>query len=90
MDGAEYAVDGVFILRPTVAPADLIPGLETAGGFVTVNQAMATNLPGLFAAGDCTGLPLQLARAVGQGLVAGQSAAAYWDKIAKSQASESK
>ncbi|MBU5625330.1 NAD(P)/FAD-dependent oxidoreductase [Oscillibacter sp. MSJ-2] len=90
VDGTEYAVDGVFILRPTVAPADLIPGLETAGGFVTVDEAMATNLPGLYAAGDCTGLPLQLARAVGQGLVAGQSAAAYWDKITKSQASESK
>ena len=44
---------------------------------------MATNLPGLYAAGACTGLPLQLARAVGQGLLAGQSAAAYWDKLSR-------
>ena len=38
---------------------------------------MTTNLPGLFAAGDCTGGPLQVAKAVGEGLVAGQSAAAF-------------
>ena len=68
---------------PTAAPADLIPGLETEGGFVKVDKSMATNLPGLYAAGDCTGLPLQLARAVGQGLLAGQSAAAYWDKLSR-------
>ena len=38
---------------------------------------MATNLSGLFAAGDCTGGPLQVSKAIGEGLVAGQSAAAY-------------
>ena len=38
---------------------------------------MATNLPGLFAAGDCTGGPLQVSKAVGEGLIAGQSAAGY-------------
>lgn len=85
VDGTDYPVDGVFILRPTVAPGDLIPGLETENGFVRVDEHMATNLPGLFAAGDCTGLPLQLARAVGQGLIAGQSAAAYWEKKEKEQ-----
>ena len=83
VDGTDYGVDAVFILRPTAAPADLIPGLETEGGFVKVDKSMATNLPGLYAAGDCTGLPLQLARAVGQGLLAGQSAAAYWDRLSR-------
>ncbi|MFR1616249.1 MAG: hypothetical protein ACLSUM_02410 [Dysosmobacter welbionis] len=38
---------------------------------------MATNLPGLFAAGDCTGGPLQVSKAAGDGLIAGQSAAAW-------------
>ena len=33
-------------------------------------------IPGVFAAGDCTGGPLQVSKAVGEGLVAGQSAAA--------------
>ena len=42
---------------------------------------MATNLPGLFAAGDCTGGPLQVAKATGEGLIAGQKAAAYVDAL---------
>lgn len=85
-DGQEAAVDGVFILRPAMAPGELIPGLETGGGFVTVDRAMATNLPGLFAAGDCTGGPLQVSKAVGEGLVAGQSAAKWVDQQKRKEA----
>ncbi len=76
-DGKTAAVDCVFLLRPTMAPTELFPGLAVEGGYVKVDRRMATNLPGVFAAGDCTGLPLQVAKAVGEGLVAGQSAAAY-------------
>lgn len=76
-DGERTAVDGVFLLRPTVAPTDLFPGLAVDNGYVSVDRRMATNLPGLFAAGDCTGGPLQVAKAVGEGLIAGQSAAAW-------------
>lgn len=75
--GETVAVDGVFLLRPTVAPTDLFPGLAVEQGHVTVDRRMATNLPGLFAAGDCTGGPLQVSKAVGEGLVAGQSAAVW-------------
>lgn len=75
--GAEEAVDAAFLLRPAMAPTDLFPGLAAEGGFVTVDRDMATNLPGVFAAGDCTGGPLQVSKAVGEGLVAGQKAAAY-------------
>ena len=80
-DGTEAAADGIFILRPTVAPTDLFPGLAVENGYVQTDRRMATNLPGLFAAGDCTGGPLQVAKAVGEGLVAGQSAAAYLDGL---------
>ena len=76
-DGTRLEVSGVFLLRPSVAPTDLFPELETAGGFVTVDRQMATSLPGLFAAGDCTGGPLQAAKAAGEGLIAGQSAARF-------------
>ena len=76
-DGKTAAVDAVFLLRPTVAPADLFQGLDTENGYVTVDRRMTTNLSGLFAAGDCTGGPLQVAKAVGEGLIAGQSAAAF-------------
>ncbi|HJB12090.1 MAG TPA: FAD-dependent oxidoreductase [Candidatus Oscillibacter excrementigallinarum] len=76
-EGQTAAVEGVFILRPTMAPTELFPGLTVEQGYVAVDRHMATNLPGLFAAGDCTGGPLQVSKAVGEGLIAGQSAAAW-------------
>ena len=81
VDGQEYSCDGVFILRQAVAPADLLPGLEVQDGSITVNRAMETSLEGVFAAGDCTGKPWQVSKAVGEGLVAGESAAEYLDKL---------
>ena len=71
--------DGVFILRETIAPARLIDGLEMEGTFIAVDRLMHTNIPGLFAAGDCTGKPLQVSKAVGEGLIAAQEAARYVD-----------
>ena len=68
--GEEIPCDGVFLLRASIAPAQLAPGLELEGGYIKVDARMATNLPGVFAAGDCTGQPLQLAKAVGQGQTA--------------------
>ena len=76
-DGRSMDVEGVFILRPTMAPAEIFPGLAVENGYVAVDRRMATNLPGLFAAGDCTGGPLQASKAAGEGLVAGQSAMAW-------------
>ena len=76
-DGREIPCAGVFILRPSLAPAELLPGLALEGGYIKVDRNMATNIPGVFAAGDCTGLPLQIAKAVGEGQVAGHRAAEY-------------
>ena len=61
-------------------PAALLPGLAMENGSVTVDRQMATNLPGVFAAGDCTGQPLQIAKAVGEGHVAALSACEYLDQ----------
>ena len=69
--------DGVFVLRPSIAPSMLFGNLELEGGYVVTDKEMKTSLPGLFAAGDCTGKPLQVAKAAGDGLVAGQNAADY-------------
>ena len=77
VDGQEHPCDGVFILRQAVAPADLLPGLVIEDGSIAVNRAMQTNLEGVYAAGDCTGKPWQVSKAVGEGLVAGESAAEY-------------
>lgn len=68
--GEETPCDGVFLLRSSIAPAQLAPGLELEGGYIKVDGRLATSLPGVFAAGDCTGQPLQLAKAVGQGQAA--------------------
>lgn len=78
--GQELPCEGVFILRAAIAPDTLLPGLETKDGFVSVDRHMATNLPGVFAAGDVTGAPLQVAKAVGEGLIAALSAAEWLDK----------
>lgn len=78
--GEEIAADVVFVLRNAVAPTALLEGLAVEGGFVAVSRRMETNLPGAFACGDCTGAPLQVAKAVGEGLIAAQQAAKYIDE----------
>lgn len=78
-DGSLIPCAGVFILRSAVAPADLLPGLATEHGVIKVDRQMRTSLPGVFAAGDCTGGPLQVAKAVGEGHVAALSACEYLD-----------
>lgn len=79
----EHPADGVFVLREAVAPAQLVPGLETDGAHVKVNRRMETNLPGVFACGDLTGTPYQYVKAAGEGNVAAISAAAYIDRKQK-------
>ena len=79
-DGALLPCAGIFVLREAVAPADLLPNLEMEEGAIRVNRQMATSVPGVFAAGDCTGGPFQVSKAVGEGLVAALSAAEYLDQ----------
>ena len=80
LDGTEVPCAGVFVLRASLAPTDLLPTLETEGGYIKVDRAMKTNVDGVFACGDCTGAPLQVAKAVGEGHIAGLSACEYLDK----------
>ena len=77
IDGEEIICDGVFILRQAIAPHLLLSGLEIAGGYICADFAGKTNIPGVFAAGDCVGAPHQISKAVGQGLVAALSASEY-------------
>ena len=73
--GEDMPFDGVFIFREAMALSALLPGLAMDGAFIRVDRAMRTSVPGVFAAGDCTGLPLQVAKAVGEGCIAALSAA---------------
>ena len=73
-------LDGVFILRESVAADQLIPGLAVADNHVTVDRTMSTNLAGCFAAGDITGKPYQYIKAAGEGNVAALSAVSYLEE----------
>ncbi len=75
----DYDVDCIFILKDTVSVTRLVPGLTYENGGIVVDRRMATAVPGVFAAGDCTGKPLQLAKAVGEGNVAALSACDWLD-----------
>ena len=75
-----YDFDGVFILRDSISPGQLVPGLQIENNHVAVDRTMATNLPGCFACGDVAGLPYQYIKSAGEGNVAALSAAAYLDQ----------
>lgn len=73
-DSIEYEVDGLFILRKSVPLTYLISGIKMNNNHIDVNRNMETNLRGVFACGDCTGLPYQYIKAAGEGNVAALSA----------------
>jgi len=79
-DNQSYPVDGVFILRSTIAPSSFLAGLESENGHIVTDADMKTAIEGVFVAGDCVGRPYQIARAVGQGNTAALSACEYLDK----------
>lgn len=79
-------VDGVFILRDNLPAEQLLPELHMNEGSIKVNHELETNIPGLYAAGDCTGQPYQLIKAAGEGGVAALQAVRYLDALAKSGA----
>lgn len=76
-DGRELELDGVFFLKQSVFPTVLLRELAEEDGHVAVDRHMATNIKGCFAAGDCTGTPYQLTKAVGEGNIAAHSAFKY-------------
>ena len=76
-DGSELPVDGIFVMRSSIAPTTLLAGLQMEEGHIGVNRKQETNLPGVYAIGDCTGKPYQYAKAVGEGNVAAHSVIEY-------------
>ena len=82
-DSGELRADGVFVLRESIAPDYLFPGIEMDGNHVKVDIHMTTSVPGLFACGDVAGLPYQYIKACGEGNIAALSAVAYIDSIKK-------
>lgn len=72
-----FSVDGVFLLRAVLPPTHVVDGLTVEDNHIKVDSWGATNLPGIFSAGDVTGNPLQIAKAVGDGQTAALAAVAY-------------
>ncbi|MGV8983848.1 NAD(P)/FAD-dependent oxidoreductase [Clostridium sp.] len=80
LDQGEIITDGIFMLRDSLSPSQLVPGLEIEEGHIKVDRNMMTNIEGCYAAGDCTGKPYQYMKAAGEGLVAALSTVNYLDK----------
>ena len=74
---AKKTYDGVFVFRMGMPLNMLLDGLEAPDTGITVDRHMRTNIPGVFAAGDCTGKPHQVAKAVGEGNIAAITSAEY-------------
>ncbi len=79
-DGRKLAVKGVFIEEGAKGALQLATVLGVALDpenmtYIQVDREQRTNLPGVFAAGDVCGPPFQVAKAVGEGCIAGLKAA---------------
>ncbi len=81
LEGRDLEVEGVFIAKETTPITQLLGGIELDNNSIKVSRHMETNLPGVYAAGDCTGRPYQVSKAVGEGVVAALEAVSYLHKL---------
>lgn len=72
-------LDGIFVALGSASSTDIATqiGLEVANGRIVVNSEQETMIPGLYAAGDCTPGPQQIAKAVSDGCIAGMNMVSY-------------
>ena len=86
-DGTTISANGVFIELGAKGLMELATHLgiqlDDEMKYIRTNKKMETNIAGVFAAGDICGPPWQMAKAVGEGCVAGIGAATYAKKIGK-------
>lgn len=81
-DGARLEVSGVFIELGAKGAIELATSLGVSLDpesfqYIVTNKNQETNIQGIYAAGDICGPPWQVAKAVGEGCVAGLEAAGY-------------
>jgi len=84
-DGTTVAATGVFVELGAKGLMELATAMGVALDdemrFIRTDKQQRTNVPGIFAAGDICGPPWQVAKAVGEGCVAGLNAADYAKKL---------
>jgi thioredoxin reductase (NADPH) len=83
--GEKLAVDGVFIELGAKGAMELATTLgvmldSETFSYIATNKQQETNIAGIYAAGDIAGPPWQMAKAVGEGCIAGWEAANYANK----------
>lgn len=83
LKNSEIETNAVFILKDSISPGQLVPGLNIEDGHILVDRLMKTNIPGCFAAGDCVGKPYQYIKAAGEGNIASLSAVKYLDDLTR-------
>ncbi len=81
-NGEKIETSGVFIELGAKGAIELASGLGVALDaetmrYIATNKKQETNVPGIYAAGDICGPPWQMAKAVGEGCVAGLEATTY-------------
>ena len=78
-DNSELAINGVFVAEGVASSVDFAKklGIQVENNAIIVDKEMKTNMPGVFAAGDCTGGLLQISKAIYEGAKAGLSAVTY-------------
>jgi thioredoxin reductase (NADPH) len=87
-DGKKLGADGVFVELGSKGAFDLAATLGVAvtpEGFIETNKKQETNVRGIFAAGDICGPPFQVAKALGEGCIAGINAATYVRGLSKNE-----
>jgi thioredoxin reductase (NADPH) len=87
-DGPKIPIAGVFIELGARGVMELAAHVgiqfDDEMKYIDTNKKMETNVAGVFAAGDICGPPWQMAKAVGEGCIAGIAAAAYAKKMRSS------
>ena len=82
-DGSRLSVSGLFVALGTADSTDIARklGLVIENNHILIEPDTSTPLPGLYAAGDCTGGMLQIAKAVYEGALAGTKAVKYLKNV---------
>jgi thioredoxin reductase (NADPH) len=84
-DGSSEEFDGLFVAMGTADTNALARklGLIIENNYLSVDKEMHTNIPGVFAAGDCIGGLNQISTAVGEGAIAGMEALKFMRSLKK-------
>lgn len=81
-DNTKMKTDGLFVALGVAGSAEFAKklGIITNKDRIVVNENMETNIPGIYACGDCTGGLLQISKAVYEGAKAGLQVVRYLKK----------